>query len=169
MRGRVFTAEPPERSQVQAYRQRGAYTDAYYLDLPFGVTLDDYIEAFYTTPLFKCERLVLALLVAKPSTDSQARALACRESLRFAAWTVEAREPDQILMCDFLSKTRSWLSCQALPGGTRLWFGSVIVPERIYPNGKVWLGFGFHALLGFHKIYSKALLSAAGQRLGLRA
>lgn len=169
MGGRIVTvSEPPPGAFLHAYRQRHAYTDAYHLDVPFAVRFDDYIEAFYTTPLFKCERLVLTLLVAKPSTDAQARALAQGEGRRFAAWTVEAREADQILMCDFLSKTRSWLRCETVPGGTRLWFGSVIVAERVSADGKAWLGLGFHALLWFHRLYSKGLLSAAAQRLSKR-
>lgn len=159
----------PDNSLLIAYRDARAYTDGFSLDLPMAVTLVGYIEAFYTTPLFKLERLILAALVAKPSTDADALALALNTRTRFAAWTVEARTDDQILMCDFMKKTRSWLMCAALPnGGTRLYFGSAIVPEHISADGRVSLGLSFHLLLGFHQLYSRALLASAAQRLTRR-
>ncbi len=159
----------PASSLLQDYRKRRAYTDAFRLDLPGTVALADYIEAFYTTGLFKLERLILAALVAKPSSDEQAMALAEGRRARFAAWTVEARQTDQIVMCDYLSKTRSWLMCEAPgDGATRLYFGSAIVPDRILPDGRVDLGIGFHLLLGFHQLYSRALLHAAASRLRWR-
>ncbi len=156
----------PVASLLEPYQKRLAYTDAYSLDLKRPVGLSDFIEAFYTTGLFKLERLILATLVAKPSTDAQARALALGVSTKFAAWTVESRTDNQIVMCDYLNKTRSWLMC--VPQGaesTRLYFGSAIVPDRILPNGEAHLGTGFHLLVPFHKVYSRALLGAAAHRL----
>jgi hypothetical protein len=44
--------------------------------------------------------------------------------------------------------------------GTRLFFGSAVVPDR---HGR--MGAGFSALLWFHKIYSVALLRAARARV----
>ena len=73
-----MTAKPcalPATSQLAAYRESGAYTDCYCIDLPGAVSLAGYIEAFYTTRVFKLERLVLRWLVARPSTDAQARQL----------------------------------------------------------------------------------------------
>ena len=164
-------SSPPPRSLLISYRDARAYTDGYCLDLPQFVSLADYIAAFYTTPLFKLERLILALLVARPSTDAQAQALARGAVGKFAAWTVEGRSEDQILMCDFMKKTRSWLMCMPVPGatGTRLCFGSAIVPHHISADGRVHLGLGFHLLLGFHQLYSRALLQSAANRLSRRA
>ena len=70
-------------------------------------------------------------------------------------------------MCDFLGRTRSWLMVEAVDGGkaTRLYFGSVVVPK---PNGaarKSSLGASYTLMLGFHKLYSRALLRAARSRL----
>jgi len=147
-------------------RQSKAYTDAYVVTVPGMVMLPDLVDAFYTTGLFKLERFVLTVLVAKPSTDEDAKGLAQGVLNRFAAWTVEARTEDQILMCDYLCKTRSWLMCAPGPAGfTHLYFGSAIVPDRILSNGEDYLGIGFHALLGFHKAYSVALLNAAAQNV----
>ena len=157
----------PQSSPLVPYRERRAYTDAYSLDMPFAVSLADYLAAFYTTPLFKLERLVLTC-IGKPSSDAGAHALAYDESRRFAAWTVEARTDNQIVMCDFMSKTRSWLMCEPIEGGTRLWFGSAIVPKRITAGGRVDLGLFFHLLLPFHRVYSVALLASAAGRVQRR-
>ena len=158
----------PATSLLHAYRDRRAYTDCFHIDLPGTVSLADYIDAFYTTWLFKLERLVLTTLVAKPSSDAQALALAKGEQKRFAAWTVESRTADQIVMRDYQSKTSSWLMCAPLDGATRLYFGSAVVPARIRPDGSVDLGGGFNQLIGAHRLYSVALLNAAATRLRSR-
>jgi hypothetical protein len=59
--------------------------------------LAEYIFAFYTTPLFKLERLILKLTVTKPSTDTQARQLANGSGNVFAAWHMENRKENEIL------------------------------------------------------------------------
>lgn len=162
----VADQDLPAASLLQAYRDRRAYTDCFHIDLTGAVLLADYIEAFYTTWLFKLERLVLATLVAKPSTDAQAAALARGERGEFAAWTVEARTANQIVTRDYQSKTRSWLMCASLDNGmTRLYFGSAVVPERIRPDGTADLGGGFNQLIGMHRFYSVALLTATAARL----
>jgi hypothetical protein len=161
----VTTGPVPDQALLSRYRERKAYTDCYILDVPHPASLTQYIEAFYTTPLFKLERFVLTVAVGKPSSDVEARLMARGESARFAAWTVEGRADDQILLCDYLGKTRSWLMCVAQPGGSRLYFGSAIVPKRVSAAGQVSLGVGFDLLLGFHRLYSRALLSAAASRL----
>lgn len=134
-------AQPlPDHSLLTRYRDVKGYTDSFSLDVPGAVSLAQYVA----------------------TSDAGAYSLARGETEAFAAWTVEARSEDQILMCDFLKKTRSWLMVEALPGaGTRLWLGSAIVPKRISADGRAWLGLGFHALLPFHKVYSVALLRAA--------
>ena len=84
-----------------------------------------------------------------------------------AAWTVEARGTDQLLLCDFQGRTRSWL--MVTPGehghSTRLYFGSAVVARVDRRTGRSRMGWGFHALLGFHRLYSRALLRAAQRRL----
>ena len=143
----------------------GAYTDCYLTEIPAQVSFSEYVFAFYTTPLFKVERLILTLTVQKPSTDTQARELSDAKRDSIAAWTVEARSENQILMCDFASSTRSWLMTISTETGTRLYFGSAVVPHRIAKDGKPSLGFFFTALLGFHKVYSVLLLYSARTKL----
>ena len=49
--------------------------------------------------------------------------------------------------------------------GTRLFFGSAVVPARDPSTDRTSLGFVFKALLGFHELYSRVLLGAARLRL----
>ena len=49
--------------------------------------------------------------------------------------------------------------------GFQLCFGSAIVPRRVTADGRAQLGWEFHALLGFHRVYSRALLRSAANRL----
>jgi hypothetical protein len=165
---RVAESDPPDGALLDRYRGGGGYTDCFVAVVPDRVTQTAYIEAFYTTALFKLERLVLALLVSRPSTDDEARRLAAGETDRFAAWTVEAREADQILLCDFMGSTRSWLmsvaDLAAPSPTTRLYFGSAVVPRK----GAAGLGVGFRAMVPFHRLYARALLKAAARRLMAR-
>jgi hypothetical protein len=150
---------------IRAYDAKGAYTDCYAAEVAMSTPLAAFVEAFYTTIPFKLERLVLALLVAKPSSDVDARRLARGEAEVFAAWSVEARAPDQLLVCDYLSRTRSWLMVAPVDGGgTRLHFGTAIVPVGIGAAGGR-LGFPFNALLPFHQLYARILLGAARGRM----
>lgn len=162
---RLAEADPPDGALLDRYRGVGGYTDCFVAVVPDRVTQTAYIEAFYTTALFKLERLVLALLVSRPSTDDEARRLAAGETDRFAAWTVEAREADQILMCDFMGSTRSWLMSVADTAAPRpttsLYFGSAIVPRR----GAGRLGIGFRLMVPLHRLYARALLRSAVRRL----
>jgi hypothetical protein len=131
------------------------------------VSHERFVQAFYTNWLFKIERWILSWAVQKPSTDADVLELAQCTSEKFSAWTVEARATNQLLMCDFQQRTRSWLMVQALDEvtTTRLYFGSAVVPLR--PDGQKDQAFGmaFHLLLGFHKLYARALLRAAARNL----
>ena len=163
------TLEPcplPADALLSRYAREGAYTDCYATTVPRVVTQADYVEAFYTGRLFKLERWLLARFLSRPSTDAQARELARGERTQFAAWHVEDRRADQLLLCDLAGRTRSWLmSAPLAAGGTRLYFGSVVVPVVDRTTGRPELGAGFRLLLGFHKGYSRALLAAAWRRL----
>ena len=45
-------------------------------EIPGRISFPEFVFAFYTTLLFKLERLILKWTVSKPSTDAQARQLA---------------------------------------------------------------------------------------------
>ncbi|MFT7776176.1 hypothetical protein [Roseateles sp.] len=155
---------PPTSLLARLARDRGAFADAYALQLPRTVTLAEFVEAFYTTRLFKAERVLLRLF-GKPSTDAMARAVARGEGPRLAIWTVEAREGDELLMHEDSGATRSWFRAESGAGGTTLWFGSAVLPRRRVAGGEPRFGVVFHALLGFHRWYSRALLTAAARQL----
>ena len=160
----------PEGSFLAAYRDAGAHTDCYTTTVPGTHSFEHYVEAFYTTWLFKIERFILRWAVRKPSSDDQAGRLARGAVAQFAAWTVENRGNDQLLMCDFMRRTRSWLMVVQDPGTntTRLFFGSAVVPVGANRQGRKNLGLAFNALLGFHHVYSVMLLKAAASRLARR-
>ena len=158
----------PTNSLLAKYSTDGTYTDCYATEIPRGISFPEFVFAFYTTLIFRLERLILKWMVSKPSTDTQARQLADGVSERFAAWHVEDRSENEILMCDFQGRTRSWLMVTpASTNGdrTRLYFGSAVVPIQNSKTGDRSLGFGFQALLGFHKIYSILLLYFARSRI----
>ncbi|MGH8766517.1 MAG: hypothetical protein ACRET8_12450 [Burkholderiales bacterium] len=133
-------------------------------DTALSASLAQYVEAFYTTAAFKLERTILKWVLSMPSTDAQAAALAAGTGDSFAAWRVERRAEDQLLLCPVDKRTRSWLMLAPMPTGTRLYFGSAVVPKA----GGASLGATYRALLGFHRPYSKILLHAARSRLEAR-
>jgi len=154
----------PDGALLQSYRQKGAYTDAYCMDVAQAVALHDYVAAFYTSPLFRVERFLLGVAARRPASDRDAMALAAGHVAAFSAWTVEGRTEDQLLMG--FGPTRSWLMAQPMPGGaTRLYFGSAVVPASRSASGEPVFGPAFHALGGFHRVYTRALMRSARSRL----
>lgn len=155
---KIQSSPLPDHALLRAYEQPGGYTDCFATEFPGPVTPSQYVLAFYTTPLFKCERFILRWAIARPSTDAQAAELAAGSRDAFAAWTVEKRDANQLLLTDIFGSTRSWLMTEPIAAGTRLYFGSAVVPRvRRRPS--------FGLALEFHKLYSRALLSAAHARL----
>ena len=137
----------------------GAYTDAFTAHVPQTVDLHGFVDAFYTTPLFRVEKAILRLVFRDTGHNWDAAAL--RRKDHFAAWTVEARASDQILLSDAAEATRSWFCVIPDANGTTLYFGSAVLPK----TGTHDLPFWGKALMGFHKVYSRALLSSAVRRL----
>jgi hypothetical protein len=160
------TTALPEGALLADYGVRGDYVDCFTLDVSGSIALSDLMYAFYTSKLFRLERVVLKRLLGYPSTDDEARALAHGRRTRFAAWTVEARAARQTILA--AGRTRSWFMVEplvepgdtAVPARTRLYFGSAVLRRRT--GG---LGVGFRASLGLHRLYSRWLLAAAGRGL----
>lgn len=163
----IQACELPAGALLTRYLNGEAYVDCYVTELAKAVSHAEFVEAFYTTAVFKLERLLLSWLVSRPSTDAQARELASGTRSSFAAWNVEAREKSQILLSDFQGRTRSWLMSVPAAGdqSTRLFFGSAVVPILDQRSGRAKMGLAFKALMGFHKLYSRVLLHAAVTRL----
>ena len=173
----------PQSSLIERYDTPGGYTDCFITTLDIEITHQQFVEAFYTSWLFKLERWFLTFTVIKPSSDKQAKELAAGNRSKFSAWSVEERIKDQILMCDFQSKTRSFLMVESVLADesnkqtannsetnsrhpkTHLYFGTAIVPTAISKEGKPKLSLFFKGLLLIHKVYARALLKAARNRL----
>jgi hypothetical protein len=164
----VTACELPPGALLQRHRADGAFTDSYRCTVPGRVGLADFVAAFYTTPLFRLERVVLALAGA-PSRDGEARALGEGRGERFAVWRVEARADGQLLLAERTGRTRSWLMVEPDADGsdTVLRFGSALLPRTDPATGQPRFGALFQALLGLHDRYSRALLAAAARRVRL--
>lgn len=160
----VSAATLPAAALLQQYAERGEYTDCFATDIPIAVPLHAFVEAFYTTWLFKTERVILKWLLSLPSTDDDARQVASGEADRFAAWTVEERNDDQLLLIDVRRRTGSWFMAEHRQQGGRLLFGSVVFRTEETSAGRE-MRWTYRALLGFHRLYSRALLAAARSRL----
>ena len=155
----------PAHALLARYQRADAYTDCFSTWVPLTATQAQYVNAFYTTWVFKVERWILKWAVKRPSTDTQVAQLASGQVTQFAAWDVEDRTENQLLLCDMHGRTRSWLmTCPDDDGGTQLYFGSAVV-LRADQSGRKKAGGLFGLLLGFHKIYSHVLLGAARRRL----
>lgn len=161
--------EIPQTAFLRACQEGGAYADCYVTEVETLVSQSAFVEAFYTTALFKVERAILKQLANKPSTDIEARQLGEGTTGAFAAWRVERRSSDQLLLADFTGRTKSWLMAMPVGGAagssrTRLYFGSAVIPRIDARTGVRKMGFAFGALLGFHRLYSRLLLKAARSR-----
>jgi hypothetical protein len=168
---RIEACSLPDGALLARYRElAGAYTDCFTVSVGRAVTATEFIEAFYTTGLFKCERFVL-FLIGRGCTDEDARRLARGEADKFAAWTVEGRAEGQLLVCDFAKATRSWLMVgprQDGQAGTQLYFGSAVVARAKDRAGNPQTSWVVRVLQPAHRFYARALLRAAVGSLARR-
>ncbi len=167
---KIEKSDLPPDALLQTYAAiEGCYTDCFTADIEGAVSLTEFVTAFYTTRLFKLERFILNHVFSKPSTDHQVSELVDGKTDKFAAWRVETRAENQLLMRDNWGKTCSWFMVAPQENenknATRLYFGTAVIPVRSTKNDKPSIGSTHQAMLGFHKLYSVALLSAARSRL----
>ncbi len=154
----------PKDSFLSCYAiETNAYIDSFKTNIPMQVNLETYIQAFYTTRLFKLERLLLKFLASTPSTDHDVNALAANNVQHFALWNVVDRTDKQIFLN--AGRTSSWLCVEPSRQGTRLYFGSAVATVTDEKTNKSKMGLLFTTLLGFHELYSRALLWSAKKRL----
>lgn len=153
----------PHNALLKRYVGQGAsYTDCYVLRVPQHVGLDGFVNAFYTTALFRAERLVLSLAMKRRIHDSEIQDMLSGARSGFAAWRVEARADGQLLMCDLSGATRSWFSvADCGTRGTDLYFGSAVVAEAGKPLSTL-----TRLAMPLHVLYSKCLLDTAKGKLG---
>jgi hypothetical protein len=166
----IQPCEVPQNSLLRTYKDGTGFADCYVCEVPGTVSQAAFIEAFYTSALFRVERTILKHLVSKPATDADAQQLAAGKAAEFSAWRVEGQSSSELLLADFTGRTRSWLMASPTNGptratGTRLYFGSAVLPRSNGGTQKPSMGWLFHALLGFHRQYSRLLLGAASRRV----
>lgn len=165
----VKKCQIPKDSFLDAYASLpGCHTDCFSVGVSDPVTLPDFIGAFFTSPVFRLERWVLAVFAAAKTTDMDIGNLASGKSDRLAMWVVEARKCDQIILAVGSGPIRSWLMVAPNPNhaqGAILHFGSVVLPMTDAANGTPKIGLVFRLFLGFHKFYSRILLWSAKRNI----
>ena len=164
MSSSIKSAALPNGALLKRFVDSGDYTDCFVTQVDFAAALDAYVEAFYTTTVFKLERAILKWLVSLPSTDIEARQIARAERENFAAWNMLERNSDQLLMMDFREQTCSWFMVSTRGKTSELFFGSAVMRNQETEEGRK-MKWTFRLLLGFHKVYSRILLSAARRKL----
>lgn len=139
----------------------GCAADCFMTVVPGQVGLEDFIRAFFHSPVFRLERAILTILAAKPTNLADVEALARGESAEFAVWQLEQRSENQLMMAVYHgSRIRTWLMVAPADNGTKLFFGSAILAR---PDGTIGGGFKWSKTL--HEAYSRILLRAARSRL----
>ncbi|MEO0487904.1 MAG: hypothetical protein AAF092_18555 [Pseudomonadota bacterium] len=146
----------PADALLAAYCGDGNHVDAYQLSVSEPVALPDYIRAFFQTGIFRLERWILAVAAGASSSDYQIEDLAKGQGDRMAAWRVEARGDQEILLAVEGSPIRTWLGVVSGPSPALL-FGSAVLAYK----GRV--PFAARALMPFHAVYSRVLLASAGR------
>ena len=170
-----ISTQPVPRDTLLAQRMlEGDYGDSFVAEVSGDVSLAAYIVAFYSSLAFRPERTLLGL-IGRGASAADVKALAAGTAETFAAWSVEARADDQILLRDFMGQTRSWLKVEPLPSSskavgressTRLLFGSGV--GRSPGSGEA-SAIGraiFTGLMPFHRFYARQLLAGAVRELG---
>ncbi|MBE7636584.1 hypothetical protein GUA87_06980 [Sneathiella sp. P13V-1] len=153
----------PDPSFMQLYKDTlGCQVDCFCVEVPTPITMEQYITAFFDSPVFKLERFILKIAAKSPTTRQGVENLASGKSDQFAMWKVEQRSENELLLAVQNSPIRTWLTLR--PGEddtTHLYFGSAVLPEETDKLGNPRTGFLFRALGWFHEGYSKVLLWAA--------
>lgn len=158
---RVSASPLPPGALLQRYADSGDFVDCFTCTLAKDIRLTRYIDAFFSSAAFWAERQGLKLMNFHPGDRNQVAALARGDTTEFSAWRVEERTNTQLLLCDVKAQTRSWLMVDpAKEGSTQLYFGSAIIKQP-GSDASPKMPLGFRILMGFHAMYSRALLKSA--------
>ncbi|MEE2945352.1 MAG: hypothetical protein VX444_09285 [Pseudomonadota bacterium] len=159
----MFSIRPcphPETSFLKAYNSLpGHYTDCFETVVDGQVSLSELVEAFFTSPVLRLERKLLGL-VGMPSTTAAVTALANGAGTNVSGWETEQRDETQLLLAIFQNGIRTWLMVEPDDTGTKLFFGSAVVPKNADSENPK-LDWWVKAFMGFHLLYSRIVLAAA--------
>lgn len=165
----LHSGSAPEGALIRRYTTSpGGYSDCFYVDIPADVTLSDYILAFFSTPIFRMERLLLNLIPSGRSNAQCVLDLASGAGERMAGWKTETRNENQLLLAVGNGPIRTWLMVQGnQPANekTRLYFGSAVLPTKMTKEGRPQLASVFQLFLSLHIIYSRLLIWWAARDL----
>jgi len=163
---KVSQPELPSDSLLIRYRESKDFTDCYQISINQKINLHEYVNAFYTSWLFKLERFIIKWLVNKPSTDQDVELLARSETSEFSAWSVEERTENQLLLCDYQGQTRSWLSVVNQDNeSSQIYFGTAVVYRKDKKGRTIEFNQVFKFISLFHHFYAKALIRCAAKKL----
>ncbi|MEL7023572.1 MAG: hypothetical protein AAGL69_07455 [Pseudomonadota bacterium] len=163
----IESTEIPNGSMLGEFARLGHFADCYLTEVSREISLEAFVRAFYSTRLFSVERWILKVVARRPSTTEDIEALAKGHTRQFAAWDVEARAENELLLCDMTGKTRSWLMVRPVndASATQLFFGSAVLGAASGNSGAPVLSPLIRITLPFHHWYSKALFGAARRAL----
>jgi len=145
----------------------GHHTDCFETEVAQGVSLPDYIEAFFNSPILRIERKLLGLAMLKSNYDDVVL-LAQGRSDHIAGWQTEDRADQEILLTVMGGGVRTWLKVIPEEDHSRLLFGSAVVPPDDAPvdeTGAPKMAWWVQGLMGFHRLYSHIVLGAAKWQL----
>ncbi len=173
----VSSGSVPEGAFISQYSTtHGGYSDCYYVDIQKDVALSDYILAFFNTPIFRMERLILNLVPSGRSNEQCVLGLASGTGDKMACWKTEKRDENQLLLAVGDGPIRTWLMVQGKQSSettptktTRLYFGSAVLPTSMTKDGHPKLAIVFKLFSGLHIFYSRLLLWWAARDLGRKS
>lgn len=141
------------------------HLDCFVADIDGAWSLEQFVGVFYRTWLFRAERFVLKHVMRLPSTDSDLESLLDGNQEKFAAWSIERRTANELLMCDIASKTKSWFMVtqtgDSAKQRTLVHFGTVVVATPDRRSGEPKLGTLFRLFMPLHLLYARSLLLVA--------
>lgn len=154
----------PAFALLSRYASRpGHHTDCFVTEIEGQVSIAEYTEAFFHSPVLRIERQLLRL-IAPASSYAQVQALATGTGTTLAGWELESRTEDQLLLSVMGGGIRTWLMVEEAGDKTRLLFGSAVIPRNAdSENPKI--DWHINALMGFHNLYSRIVLAAARGQL----
>ena len=163
----VIATTLPKSAFLNDYEHRaGVYTDCFQTELPQRRHSRELHQRIFQHMALSHRTHDPQHSREKASLRRRYRAIGARHvkhNVRLAGF--ERRDADQILLEVPQTPIRTWLMRSSEGEKTQLYFGSAILPDAVDRNGNAKMPFLFHALLGFHKLYARALLFSAKRAL----